>query len=97
MQSFKSVNIDRRQFIASAASAVAVGYALNGSSTAEAAATPTPRGADDAITALYESLSDRQRREVCFEWDERARVVFGQPVTRDRSGVVLRQQSPTRG
>lgn len=91
MESFELVNIDRRQFIASTASAVAAGYAVNGSSTAEAAATPTPSGADDAITALYKSLSDTQRREVCFGWDERARVVFGQSVTRDPSGVVLRQ------
>ncbi len=90
MQSFESVNSDRRQFIASAASAFAVGYTANGSSTA-AAAVPTPGGADDAVTALYESLSDTQRREVCFGWDERARVVFGQPVTRDPNGVVLRQ------
>ena len=86
MQSLELVN--RRQFIAGAA-AVA-GYAANGSSTTAAAVVPTSKGAHDAITSLYESLKDTQRREVCFGWDERARVVYGQPVTRDPRGVVLR-------
>ena len=91
MRSLESSNIDRRQFIvrtAAAMSGVSVARRLD---TAEAPATPTPKGAIDAITALYESLSDSQRCEVCFGWDERARVVFGQPVTREPKGVVLRQ------
>jgi hypothetical protein len=91
MQSFESLNIDRRRFVAGAASAVAACYSVNGSRTAEAAATPTPAGAEEAITALYASLNDTQRRGVCFGWGDRARVIFGRPVTRDPSGVVLRQ------
>ena len=91
MQSYESLNVDRRQFVASTASVLAGCCAGTGSSTAEAAATPNPGGASDAITSLYESLSDTQRREVCFGWDDRAQVVFGQPVRRDPSGVVLRQ------
>lgn len=91
MRPFKSINIGRRQFIAGAASAVAAGNVAHGLEMAQAAPTPTPKGADDAIRTLYESLSDMQRGEICFAWDERARAVFGQPITRDPKGVVLRQ------
>lgn len=80
---------DRRQFMARAA--VAAGCSASGLSALAEDAVPSPAGARAAISALYESLQDSQRREVCFRWDERARVVYGQPVRRDPAGVVLRR------
>src|SRR4051794_2296320 len=65
--------LDRRDFLrpvgvtAAAASAAPVLFA-----TAKAKAAPTPRSAaETAVKALYESLTDAQRKAVCFDWDHK--------------------------
>jgi hypothetical protein len=66
--------VARRDFLktaaVTAAGAAAGGLPLLTPSLAEAA--PTPRSAAEvAVAALYDTLTDAQRRAVCFEWDHR--------------------------
>src|SRR5579872_7362623 len=64
--------VDRRDFLrlAAAATATTAGGLLLPRTAAAAA--PTPRSAaETAVKALYETLSDKQKKVVCFEWDHR--------------------------
>lgn len=67
-----SLNVDRRDFLrtvsVSAATTAAAGLPLF--ATPRVAAAPTPSSAaETAVKALYDSLTDEQRKEVCFDWD----------------------------
>lgn len=67
-------SINRRDFlgsVAAAASAATVGGAMFATAS-QAAAAPIADGvADTAVKALYESLSEQQRRAMCFAWDHK--------------------------
>src|SRR5262249_51305808 len=64
--------LDRRDFLrtvgvtaTAAAAAAPVLFA-----TPKAIAAPTPKSpAETAVKALYDSLTDVQRKEICFDWD----------------------------
>jgi hypothetical protein len=63
--------IDRRDFIRTVgvtAAAASVGAPLW--ATAKAHASPTPKSvAETAVKALYETMTEEQKKEVCFPWD----------------------------
>src|SRR5438309_1055045 len=65
------LSLDRRHFLRSAglAAAVAAGAVpLGGTPRVEAA--PTPESdAEKAVKGLYETLTDEQKKVVCFDWD----------------------------
>jgi hypothetical protein len=68
------VALDRRDFIKTVGvtAAAAAGVSLPVWATPRAVAAPSPRSAaETAVTALYNSLNDEQRRQVCFDWDYR--------------------------
>jgi hypothetical protein len=64
--------LDRRQFIktvgVTAAAAAAGSLPLWATPRVHAAATPKSV-AETAVKALYDSLTDQQKKEICFEWD----------------------------
>jgi hypothetical protein len=61
---------DRRTFLKAAAASAAT---LPLWATPRAQAAPTPRSAaETAVKALYDSLTEPQRKEICFEWDHKA-------------------------
>ncbi len=68
-------DLDRRDFLRS--TVVGIGAAAAGLSvplfaTPRADAAPTRKSAaETAVRALYESLTDKQKKEVCFEWDHK--------------------------
>jgi hypothetical protein len=67
------LSLDRRDFLRTAAVGVAAtaagGLVLPGLAP-QAVAAPTPRSAAEvAVAALYETLTDQQKRAVCFDWD----------------------------
>ena len=62
--------VDRRDFLrlAAAATATTAGGLLLPRTAA--AAVPTPKSAaETAVKTLYETLSDKQKKTICFEWD----------------------------
>jgi hypothetical protein len=62
----------RREFLktATAAAAAAAAGGVPLFATARAAAAPTPNSpAETAVKALYEMLTDDQKKVVCFDWD----------------------------
>jgi hypothetical protein len=60
-------NFDRRRFLRTAAAAA---VALPLGAAARVTAAPTPKSAPEtAVKALYDSLTDKQRKEICFAWD----------------------------
>jgi hypothetical protein len=63
------LDLSRRQFFrASAVAAAASGLPLF--ATPKAAAAPTKTSAaETAVKALYDSLTDKQKKEICFPWD----------------------------
>jgi Protein of unknown function (DUF3500) len=66
--------LDRRDFIKTVGvtAATVAGAGLPMWATPRAAAAPTPRSAaETAVTALFNTLTDQQRREICFDWDYR--------------------------
>lgn len=71
-QADSDFNLGRRDFLktagASAAAAVTGGLTLWATPRAEAAPTPTS-AAETAVKGLYDSLTDEQRKEICFDWD----------------------------
>src|SRR5262245_17119784 len=70
--SVEVAGVDRRDFIKSAASVAtaAVTGGLTLWATPKADAKPTPSSAaETAVKALYETLSDAQKKEICFDWD----------------------------
>jgi hypothetical protein len=64
-------NLNRRQFLrtaGTAAAAASAGLPLFATAKAHAAATPSSP-AETAVKGLYDSLTDEQRKAVCFDWD----------------------------
>src|ERR1700733_899877 len=65
------VPVTRREFLQTVAGSAAVlGAALFGESQAIRADAPDSQ-ADTAVKALYESLSDQQKKAMCFDWDRK--------------------------
>jgi len=61
------LNLDRRGFLRTAAVAA---VALPLGATARVIAAPTAKSAPEtAVKALFDSLDDKQKKEVCFAWD----------------------------
>jgi hypothetical protein len=64
-------SLDRRDFLRTVGATVAAttgGLALPGAASVQAA--PTARSAAEvAVAALYEALTEEQKRAVCFDWD----------------------------
>jgi hypothetical protein len=68
------VSLDRRDFIKTVGvgAVAAAGVSLPVWATPRAEAAPTPQSAaETAVSALYKTLTDDQRRRVCFDWDYR--------------------------
>lgn len=77
---------DRREFLCSvAAGAVAIGSGA----TVDAGANEKRPTAESPIKALYETLTDKQKNEVCFDWGFRATPIFGRPPAPDKDGKAL--------
>jgi hypothetical protein len=69
----ESVDVDRRDFLRVGALATAAA-ATGGTLWAEAKAVASPTSsstAETAVKALYATLTDKQRQEVCFPWDHK--------------------------
>jgi Protein of unknown function (DUF3500) len=68
----QGLNLDRREFLAtvsSAAAAVATaGVPLWAAARAQAAPSPSS-AAETAVKVLFDSLTDAQRKTICFDWD----------------------------
>ena len=84
----------RRSFLKTAVAAAAAG-SMGTSAWGAPAAGSSVQGAnpsEKAILALYRTLSDEQRRAVCFDWDYRVDIRYGRkPLTiPDPNGVTLR-------
>jgi hypothetical protein len=68
-RAFSSSNVHRRDFLklAGAGTAAAMGGAFTGSAAADAGgSSSTP---ETTVKQLYDSLSDSQKKEICFPWD----------------------------
>ncbi len=65
-------SLNRRQFLrtagTTAAAATAAGLPLFATAKAHATATPSSP-AETAVKGLYDSLTDEQRKAICFDWD----------------------------
>jgi hypothetical protein len=66
--------VDRRDFLKTAGVSVAAttagGLLLPATVASVAQAAPTPESpAEQAVRALYETLTEQQKREICFDWD----------------------------
>jgi hypothetical protein len=67
-------SLDRREFLSTvttAATMPALGDALTGALPAFAATAERDSAADAAVRALYESLSEPQKKVMCFDWDKK--------------------------
>jgi hypothetical protein len=66
------MNLDRRDFFkavgTTAAAAAATGLPLWATPRVQAAPSPSS-AAETAVKALYETLTDQQKEEICFDWD----------------------------
>jgi hypothetical protein len=63
-------SVDRRGFLTGVAAAAATTSALTVFATPRLTAAPTPKSAaETAVKALYEALTDEQKKEICFDWD----------------------------
>lgn len=63
-----SGGLDRRDFLKSAAAAAVSSVPLF--ATAKVQAAPTPKSAaETAVKGLFDTLTDEQRKQVCFDWD----------------------------
>lgn len=80
----------RRKFIKTS-TAAALGGTLASGSPASAAATH-PAAAERSVKAFYDSLSDTQKKEICFDWDHRVDIKFGRKPLHvpDPDGILLR-------
>jgi hypothetical protein len=70
-ESERDVSLDRRDFLKTVgvtAAAASVGVPLFATAKVQAAPTPTS-AAETAVKALYDSLDDKQRQTICFDWD----------------------------
>ncbi len=62
--------VDRRGFLGGVAAAAATTSALTIFATPRLQAAPTPdSAAETAVKALYENLTDDQKKKICFDWD----------------------------
>src|SRR5262249_38754859 len=61
---------DRRGFLQTSTAAL-LGGALTGTVSGTDEAHEPASGADTAVKALYESLTDRQKKAMCFDWDKK--------------------------
>jgi Protein of unknown function (DUF3500) len=69
----EATSLDRRGFLSSlttAASAAAFGGSLWAAPRAHAAPS-SKSGAETAVKALYDTLSDKQKKTICFDWDHK--------------------------
>ncbi|HKI36739.1 MAG TPA: DUF3500 domain-containing protein [Gemmataceae bacterium] len=63
-------NLDRRGFLRVAGAAAAAALPLG--AAARVVAAPSPKSAPEtAVKALYETLDDKQKKEICFAWDHK--------------------------
>lgn len=62
--------VDRRTFLGTAAATTAA-TALGAARLPGAFASETSASAETLVGRLYETLNDRQRKEICFAWDHR--------------------------
>jgi hypothetical protein len=61
--------LGRREFLATVGTAAAAA-GLPLWATSKTAAAPTPKSAaETAVKGLYDSLTDEQRKDICFDWD----------------------------
>jgi len=70
----EGIDLDRRGFLRGAAVATAASAtgALGLFAVPGAQAAPTPKSAaETAVKALYDSLTDKQKQVVCFDWDHK--------------------------
>src|SRR5262245_25923204 len=63
-------SVDRRGFLATAA-AVAGGVPLFATAKATAAPPTKTSAPETAVKVLYDSLSEKQKKEICFPWDHK--------------------------
>ena len=89
-----TIAASRRTFLASAATLWGAGRLVDRAWGAPAVGNAAGNGneSERAIVALYRSLDERQRREICFDWDHRVDIRYGRkPLTiPDPQGVLLR-------
>jgi len=62
--------LNRRDFIKSV-SAIGIATAASGNQFTQAAAPDTFKADETAVKGLYESLTDAQKKEICFDWDHK--------------------------
>jgi hypothetical protein len=63
------ISLDRRRFLVAGAAAAA---ALPLGAAARVVAAPSPKSASEtAVKALYDSLTDEQKKAICFAWDHK--------------------------
>jgi len=64
------LTLDRRGFLGTAAATLAGGVTLW--ATPKVSAAPSPSSAaETAVKALYETLTDIQKKDICFDWDHK--------------------------
>jgi len=82
----------RREFIKASTAAALCGACVSAAPTGLSAAASVPTAVEQAVKAFYDSLSDAQKREVCFDWDYRVDIQYGRkPLTiPDPNGILLR-------
>ncbi len=82
----------RRDFIKVSTTAALGGAFALAVPTCLAATPAPPTAAAKAVKALYDTLSEEQKKEVCFDWDYRVDIKYGRkPLTiPDPNGVLLR-------
>ena len=73
-EAVEGISLERRDFLKTVG--VGAAAAATGSlplfAVPKAQAAPTPRStAETAVTALYRTLSEDQKRQICFDWDHR--------------------------
>lgn len=67
-------NLDRRELLRGLSVGAALAAGLPLFATAKAKAVPSPTSAaETAVKALYETLTDDQKKEVCFDWDHKTK------------------------
>src|SRR5262249_9950631 len=66
-------DMNRRPFLTTVAavSGAALGGTIFGAAAQSTGAAEGPSGADSAVKALYESLSEQQKKAMCFDWDKK--------------------------
>ena len=68
--SAKNTHLSRRHFLgASVTAAAAAALPLGASAALAAPETAKPPAAESVVKLLYESMSDKQKQAVCFDWD----------------------------